>query len=905
MPLAAGHKLAHYEILEPIGKGGMGEVYRARDTKLDRDVAIKVLPEEFANDEERLARFEREAKLLASLNHPNIATLHGLEECDGQQFLVMELVEGETLAERITAGPIPLEEIVGIFGQIAAGLGAAHEHGVIHRDLKPANIMLGTGGPKVVDFGLARTHLTETERQNLSESPTVTKETATGVILGTAPYMSPEQARGQHLDRRSDIWAFGCCLYEALAGQPAFLGDTLSDTIAKILTSEPDWSTLPSNVPVSIGKLLHRCLAKQPEQRLHDISDARLELEDTTFGEHELSGSKRASSIGVGSRALLPWTLFGLTAIVATIVIVRTPPKSTSQVMRARVILPETHDARTLSVLSPDGSQVVYEATEGDQRRLYVRRLDDGVSAGIVGTESSEALQGSQRPSSPFFSPDGQWVGFFDTWAGQLKKTSLEGVGAIDLVEVPAPRGGDWGPDGTIVYGVRRGGLRVVSEDGGASEELTTLDEGERSHRWPQLLRNGTAVLFISISGQRDTDKIMVQSLKTGERRDLATGSYARYVPTGHLVFTREQTLFAMPFDLDRLQVRGTATPVQRGVASPRGVSGSRGDFSFSGTGTLVYRPRVNPSRQLALVDRRGNQQPLPAPLMSYDVARFAPDGRHVAVSTMTDGNVHLYEMEQNRLTELLVPFEDETGTRWQPKRVFSWSPNGGEIGFLASSSGRTSGDFFVMPVNRGGDAIRHVFSLEGGLTSNVVDWSPDGQRLLYVSQEGNVDYDIAELPLRPEGSPTFLVQSSSRDWSPAYSPDGHWIAYGSDASGRHEVYVMPVDRSRGARQVSIDGGFAPTWSPTGRAIYYRNGEEMMMTLSVTTEPVLSAGPPQKLFAVSNWQRASSLSSRSYDISPDGEQFVLILGEDESAASHLHLIVNWFEELKRLVPTDD
>jgi hypothetical protein len=562
IPLAAGTRFGPYEILAPIGAGGMGEVYRARDTKLGRDVAIKVLPDAFANDAERMARFEREAHVLASLNHPNIATIYGLEESNNIRALVMELVEGPTLAERIVRGAIPLEEALTIAKQIAEGLEYAHERGIIHRDLKPANIKLtGDGQVKLLDFGLAKALDKRVPAGNPSISPTLTADsTRAGIILGTAAYMAPEQARGAVVDKRTDIWAFGVVLYEMLTGERAFAGDTVSDTLAAVLKTGPACAA----IPVGMRQLVRRCLEKDVKRRLLDIGEARLVIEEQLDG-----GTGSIEIVPPPERKrVLPWAVAGVSALVAVIALwtlwQATGPVNYPLMRLSLDLRPElTVAGFGISViLSPEGTRVVYTGRDTDGKlRLFTRQLDREQATPLAGTEGAE---------NPFFSPDGQWIAFFAN--GKLKKVSIQGGGAVMLCDAPGGRGGSWGEDGNIIAALSASsGLTQVPSGGGAVQPVTELKPEKRdsSHRWPQVLLKSHAVLFTAeaTTGAYDEATIEVQSLRTRERKTLVReGYYGRYVPSGHLIYVRQGLLYAASIDVKHLELTGPATPPPQGI---------------------------------------------------------------------------------------------------------------------------------------------------------------------------------------------------------------------------------------------------------------------------------------------------------------------------------------------------
>jgi WD40 repeat protein len=664
--------IAHYRIQAKIGAGGMGEVYRATDTRLSRDVAIKVLPEALARDAERMARFEREAKVLASLNHPNIASIYGIEESNGAHALVMELVEGLTLAERIKQGRLHLDEALPIARQIAEGLEYAHERGIIHRDLKPSNVKLTPDGQvKVLDFGLAKALEGESTEEEIQNSPTLSAAaTREGVLLGTAAYMSPEQARGKRVDRRADIWAFGCVLYEMLTGLGPFSGETTSDILACVIRAEPDWSAVPGSVPLRIRELLRRCLQKHPKQRLRDIGEAQVAIEEV------LSGSSTAeASLGVALKQQSWHQRIPSVLLAAGFVLVAVGVGLTTRywhlaplpgpVSRFAFAIPAPVEQSAVWVVggfpfadfpdvdvSPDGTEIAYLASDGKTTRVFLRRMD--------GLEASP-LSGTQGALSPFFSPDGQWIGFFAD--GKLKKVSVRGGEPVTLCEAPINRGASWGRDDLIVFSPTLfAGLMRISANGGSPELLASPDtsKGERSYRWPQILPGGKSVLFV-IAEAKDIGffthaKIAVERLDTHERKILPIeGTYPRFSPSGHLLFAREGRVFAVQFDAHRLEVTGPAMPVLDGVkTSPNSGETS---FTISDTGSLVYLPQSNSGAEgnLVWVDRKNQVQALAAPSRRYSSPAISPDGQRLALSIFSGNNVDIwvYEIPHGTLTRL------------------------------------------------------------------------------------------------------------------------------------------------------------------------------------------------------------------------------------------------------------
>ncbi len=728
-----GRKLGHYEIVEKLGEGGMGAVYRARDTTLGREVALKLLPEFVAGDSEKIQRLEREARLLASLSHPNIATLHGLEESNGLKYLVMELVPGETLADRISRGPVRLEECIGIFRQIAEGLEAAHEKGVIHRDLKPANVVVTPEGRvKILDFGLAKAVAEEASSSDLSKSPTLTREgTEQGVILGTASYMSPEQARGKTLDRRTDIWSFGCVFYEALTRKKAFSGETVSDTLAAILEKEPDWTALPAATSAKIRDLLRRCLQKDLHRRQQHIGDARIEIDEPS-----------ESHATVPRQRYLPWAVAALLLGIALWSLSRPVAEGERAVSWLTVSVPPEHALvlgnETSLALSPDGRRLVYAGRSEGARRLYIRSLDELEASPVPGTEGV---------TTAFFSPDGEWLGFL-TEAGLIKKVQLDGGSPITLSDVQSMPGADWGPGDTILVADDSRLLRI-SASGGTPSVLTTPDAdlGETAHRYPQFLPDGKTALF-TIRG-KGTPRIGLVSLETGEYRVLPVGgAFARYVRTGHLVYVSGSVLFAAPFDLDRLALTGAPVPVLEGVYDTTDLMAL---YALSADGTLVYLPR-DLELTLVWVDRKGAVRPILEDRRHYQAPRVSPDGRRIAV--WVDGHISVFEMDRGAMSQVTVGPNQE---RWPV-----WTYDGSRLTFRRDDPP----NLFWQPADGSGEAERLTTSDN---LQRPTSWSPDGNYLLYtdVGPDGG---DIALLTLG-DGETQLFPQTPAGEGSGVFSP--------------------------------------------------------------------------------------------------------------------------------------
>jgi serine/threonine-protein kinase len=886
-----GHQIGPYQVLSLLGAGGMGEVYEARDSKLGRNVAIKVLPVVFAHDPERLPRFEREAKMLASLNHPNIATIYGLEQTDGVQCLVMELVPGETLAERLNAGALGIEEALQISGQIAEALEAAHDKGVIHRDLKPANVKVTPQGRvKVLDFGLAKAFASDGGLDLLHAPGPTAVGTEEGRILGTPAYMSPEQARGQTVDKRTDIWAFGCVLYELLTARQAFRGETLSDTLAAVLEREPDSRLLPPTTPAKILDLLRKCLQKDTVRRLHDIADARIEIEEALAAPAEAELTAPAKGIRARWQGALLWGVaFLLLAAVTSIAIWNrksSSPIISGTVSRVAIALPPGQPLAGLETgisvaLSPDGTHLVYAARQGSIQQLYLRPLEGLEAKPIPGTEGA---------TEPFFSPDGQWLGFFA--GGKLKKVLVSGGQALSLCDAADPRGASWGSQGNIIFAPTRDSvLQEVSDAGGTPQPLTQMAEEEDSHRWPEFLPGGEAVIFAaSYSGANwNNAQIAVQSLRTGERKNLLLrGTHPHYAVSGHLVYAQGGKLMAAPFDPRRLAVTGAAVPLVEGVLQST-FSGAA-QSSFSATGSLMYVSGSDEviQRRLVWVSRSGVEQPLAAPARAYRGPRLSPDGREVAVAVEgQETEVWLYDLSRETLTRLTF----QRGTSYNPV----WTRDGKRITFNVTSGSET-GICWLLADGSGG--LERLSEFGGGPYS----WSPDGQLLAFLRSTPTTGNDIWMLRMDDRKAAPFL-RTSFNEGALQFSPDGRWVAYISDESGRREIYVQPYPGPGGKWQISTEGGAEPLWNPNGRELFYRSGDQMM-SAEITTHTRFSVGKPKVLFAGQYQPSQSPVPTANYDVSPDGQRFLMLKpGGQDQAATQINVVLNWFEDLKRRAPS--
>jgi len=883
--LKAGTRVGPYELLAELGAGAMGEVYRAHDTKLRRDVAIKVLPELFTSDAERLARFEREARALAALNHPNIAVIHGIEDLNGAPALVLELIDGVTLEERL-ARPIPVTEALTIARQIADALEAAHEKGIIHRDLKPANIKItSTGVVKVLDFGLAKVSARDGTGPDLSQSPTATAGgTREGMILGTVAYMSPEQACGQAVDKRTDIWAFGCVLYEMLTSKPAFHGATVSKTLADVMKSDPLWEALPPETSVTLRNLVKRCLEKDPRQRARDIGDVRLALEGaletTTVVETRAVANPR---LRVWQQPV-PLAAGIVTVIVATGLVVWALMRPAPPQVVRWTVTPSgmTACCSGLAAISPDGRRLAYVGPG----QIVVRAFDQLQPTAVVPVGAVDSL---------FFSPNGQWIGFSDN-VSALKKVALTGGPPTTVSGISASlRGASWSTDDTIVFAINDAnyGLFRVAAAGGAREVLTTPNraEGERYHWWPEVLPSGRAVLFtITTAGSPDNTQIAVLDLRTRAQKVLIRGgSHAHYVPTGHLVYGVAGTLRAVGFDLNRLEVVGTAVPVSEQVSTT--ALGAL-NMSLSRDGTLVYVPGGMAAAQSTLVwmDRQGREEDLKAPARRYGTPRLSPDGARLAV--VAGGDIWIWDLARETLTRFTFDPADDLYPVWTPdgRRLAFSSLRGGPANLFWQAADGTG------PVER---------LTEGPNEQSPHAFSPDGTRLLIREERPTTGADLALLALKGERRVETLVQTPFTERNGEISPDGRWLAYQSDESGQFEVYVRPfLDANSGRWQISTGGGTRPLWARRGGELFYVAPANAVMRVPVEGGPTFRPGKPTKLFEAP--PIFTTGPGRNYDVSPDGQRFLMIKssGSNQTAASPSIVVVqHWFEELKRLAST--
>jgi len=889
-----GRTLGHYRIVDKIGEGGMGEVYRAHDERLDRDVAIKVLPEDLAEDPQLLARFEREAKLLASLSHQNIATLYGLEEHEDRRFLVMELAEGETLAERIKRGPIPVDDALDYARQIAEGLESAHENGIIHRDLKPANVMVSSDGKvKVLDFGLAKAWHPDESDVDIIYSRTLTGQmTGAGVLLGTAAYMSPEQARGKAVDKRADIWAFGGCLYEMLTGKPLFTGDSVTDVLASVLTREPDIDALPAACPPSARRLLERTIEKNPKRRLRDIGDAGLEIEASQL---ELARGPMAPETAPAPRSL-HLTLAAATAVVvlgaalvggwALRAWLRNGGGTENFTKKFIVQLPEGVTFRADEVpdmaVSRDGRCVVFSSQEGVLRSLFRRQL---------GRLEIEKLPGTEDASYPFFSPDGRAVAYFA--GNKLKRLDLDGGRPVDLCETAQGAGGSWGIDGTIVFnsGWVASGLFQVPASGGTPRPLTELREGETGHWWPDVLPDGEHVLYtIWRTSLAEDIRVAVTSRVTGETKEILRGaSFARYHPSGHLFYGRAGRLMAVRFDLNSLTLKGRAVPIVEDVNLTHGEASA--PFAVSQTGVLVYRPGGvwSARRRIVWVDRQGRVTPVGIEAEAFMSATLSPDGERVALAVFKNGrtNLHVHNLASGTTTQLT--FDD---LNLSP----IWSPDGREVVFTTARNGPY--DVYRVPVDRSSDQEPVATGPEDHFAQS---WSSDGSVILMRVSSADM---FSVQAVSPDGrDPPFEVHlGRGRIDDPTFSPDGRWVAFVSGASGREQVYIVRYPDPSGIAQISTAGGRRPLWSPRGDELFFISGPAVMAVDVGVEGGELKTGKPHRLFKAPFYDH--SRKAWSYDTRND--RFLMIeLSDQEMWTDRFVVVTDWFEELERLLPAEE
>ena len=876
--------ISHYIVTEELGRGGMGVVYRAEDTRLKRTVALKFLPPHALSSPEERDRFTREAQAAASLSHPAIATVFEIDERDGQRFIAMEYIDGKSLKQKLEAGPMKIPEALDVAAQIAEGLRAAHEHGVIHRDMKSANVMVTEKGQvKIMDFGLAK----------LKGVSLLTKQ---GTTLGTVSYMSPEQARGEKVDPRTDIWSLGVILYEMVTGRLPFEGDFEQSILYAIMNSDPEPATgVRANVPVELDRILTKMLAKDPADRYQNVQEIPVDLRAVKSGLRSgSSGTTRvsipAARVAAPTRptqsSLLPWVVAALMAVVAVLAVWAPwrSPRAQAGETRFSMAVPSGELLNIVAyravAISPDGRRVVYRASSA----LYLRDMENPEPRMVPGTEHA---------SSPFFSPDGRWLAFFAE--GKLKKVALSGGAPVTLAEAPDNRGGTWSRDGTIVFSASTTeGLSRVSESGGPVEALTVRDTSrmERTHRWPSIFPDGKAVAYtvgsMDSPDYYDDATIEVLNVESGERKTVVQGaSTAHFALPGYLLYSRAGVLFAVEFDAGSLAVRSAPVPVLEGVIGDP-TSGAM-NYAVSEDGVLAYIPGdvEGGERSLVLLDMEGNATPYPAPPGGYAEPRMSRDGNRIClvIGAGKDYDIWVYDILRGTLSRLTFG-----GTNRTP----NWSPDGKYIAYW-SNEGVAVNSIYRKAADGSGAAEK----LYGGPDRTYIDaWSRDGSVMVLdqVSGQGQAS-NIAVLTLTGEPSMTTFLATDFDEWQSSLSPDGRWLAYISNESGNYQVYVVPFPARGGKWQISTAGGFEPHWAPDGSKLYYQNAGQMMV-VDVETRPSFSASQPRVLF--NGYHPLLMDSGMSYDITPDGRHILTTRSSREELLQNVNIVVNWVGSLEQL-----
>jgi eukaryotic-like serine/threonine-protein kinase len=890
MGLSQGMRLGSCEVIELLGTGGMGEVYRGRDMQLGRDVAIKALPDAFAHDADRLARFEREAQVLATLNHPNLAVIHELKEVAGAKYLILELVEGETLTERIARGPMPLDEALDVAKQIAEALEAAHEKGIIHRDLKPANVKITPQGRvKVLDFGLAKIYESAAIAPTLSNSPTLSAlQTMGGVILGTAAYMSPEQARGKAVDRRADVWAFGCLLYEMLSDRQTFSNEeTVSDTLAGVLRSEPDWSALPTATPPKIRALLQHCLRKDPRRRWSDMAVVRIEIEEA---QSEPATAQPAAIVSSRRREYV-WAAIALVFVATTIAIAarhfleRAPEAPT---VRFDVFIPEADVTSVGEIhLSPDGRKLAFAGRSGTKNLIWIRPLD---------SSSAESLPSSEGVKQFFWSADSQQIGFFTTT--QLKRIAASGGPATVICNLPAandrPSGGaagSWNSDGVILFGratqageQTRPILRVSAAGGQQAPETEVDTKRNEVHAFPNFLPDGRHYFYLSIGGpiSARAGAAYIGTLGSKERHALPGIVSSATYSSGHMIFIREGALLAQPFDINRLEPTGDPVTL---VDTFAGLGQLFGPFSVSRTGTLAYRVAADPSTNTRFVwfDRAGKQLAVAGPPGEYGQPDLSPDGRSVAFQRGNPAYIWVLDLERNVSTRIT----SNPGRDTSPV----WSPDSRKIAFDSIRESRNGRSLFEREVDVVGED-KLLLKIDG--VRNMSDWSGDGRYLVY---EGGNDIWALPYPVSSDTKPVRITETPFTESAPKVSPDGRWIAYESNESGGlPEIYIQSFPQPGFKKQASTKGGIQPNWGHDGKELFYIAPDSTLMAVSIkATASSMQLGVPTTLFKADVLGRGNR---QNYNVAANG-RFLFNIPVTEQASAPITVILNWASNLKK------
>jgi eukaryotic-like serine/threonine-protein kinase len=888
LTLSAGSRLGPYEIVAPLGAGGMGEVYRAKDTRLERTVAVKVLSSRLSSTAEVRQRFEREAKTISQLSHPHICALYDVGNQDGLEFLVMEFLDGETLADRLARGPLPLEQAIRFGIDIADALDKAHRHGIVHRDLKPGNVMLTKSGVKLLDFGLAKAIAPVTAPGSLTAFPTQAALTQEGAILGTFQYMAPEQLEGHEADARTDIFAFGVVLYEMTTGTKAFAGSTQASLIGSILHQQPPPITsIQPTTPPALDRIVQTCLAKDPEERWQSAADVKRELRWIVEGSSAITTEPPRPRLRE-RRAWIPWALTALAVLVAVGTVARYGSRAAPAPapMRYSIVLPDKSAVRAVAA-SPDGSRMVFVARDTSGKNLLWIRLRDSLAL--------QALPGTENPSFPFWSPDSRSIGFFAD--GKLKRVEAAGGPPQTLCDAPINRGGTWNRDGVIVFApVSDSELYRVSSSGGRPTPLTRLDtsRGETSHRWPLFLPGGRRFLYLVASfartGEQERMGVYVRSLDSNEEKFLVrANSSMAYSPPGYVLFYRERNLMASPFDLKGLRITGDPLPIAEEIQHYPQTYYAQ--FSVSENGVLVYQPRSSSGvSQLAWFDRTGTETGTLGVPANQSNPRISPDGKRVAVDIVDaqtgNNDIWIYDAAGGIPTR----FTSDPAFDNQP----IWSPDGRQIFFMSLRSKHP--DLYWKSAS---GAANEELILESDVAKYPTDWSPDRRLLMYRALDPKANFELWTMPVVGDRKPTPFIRANFGVSHGQFSPDGRWVAYNSNESGRWEIYVSSFPGPGGTWRISTAGGSEPRWRRDGKELFYLAPDGKLMGVGVKGGPTFDADPAKPLFQTRLRQHVSSGDMFTYDVAADGQRFLLNTDVGEVTASPLTVVLNWAADLKK------